>query len=329
VRSRRLRTFDSSVDTTGNMGDSLKFIDIGANLTDSMYQGEYNGKQAHDVDMDAVLHRAWVAGVQRIMITAGQLPEVKQALELAQSKDPAGGRLFTTVGVHPTRCNVFEESGDPQSYMDELERLAMEGKQSGRVVAIGECGLDYDRLHFCDKATQQKYFEMQFQLAEATGLPMFLHLREAAEDFIAIVKRNRHRFPAAVVHSFTGSKEELAQLLEIDGIYIGINGCSLKTEENLRVMAEVPLERMMIETDAPWCEVKNTHAGSKHVHTKWAVKKKEKHDVESCVKNRNEPCHIRQVLEVIAGAKDVNDIDALAATLYANTCKVFFPEATE
>eukprot|EP00959_Pyramimonas_sp_CCMP1952_P274583 5740112-Pyramimonas_sp.AAC.2 len=83
VRSLPVQTFASSQavrgsGVSGNMGDSIKFIDIGANLTDSMYQGEYHGKQAHDGDMDAVLNRAWAAGVERVMVTAGQLSEVKE-----------------------------------------------------------------------------------------------------------------------------------------------------------------------------------------------------------------------------------------------------------
>eukprot|EP00241_Pyramimonas_parkeae_P007062 CAMPEP_0114224704 /NCGR_PEP_ID=MMETSP0058-20121206/254_1 /TAXON_ID=36894 /ORGANISM="Pyramimonas parkeae, CCMP726" /LENGTH=311 /DNA_ID=CAMNT_0001335207 /DNA_START=524 /DNA_END=1459 /DNA_ORIENTATION=- len=304
----------------------MKMIDIGANLTDDVFKGAYHGKQAHEGDLDAVLRRASAAGVHKIVVTAGQLPEVKEALELVHAADPGGERLFLTVGVHPTRCGEFEKSGDAQAYLDELMALAKEGAASGRVVAIGECGLDYDRLHFCDALTQKKYFELQFQLAEATGLPMFLHMRAAAADFVEILERNRSKFSAGVVHSFTGSKEELDRLLRLDGIYIGINGCSLKTEENLDVMAAIPLDRMMLETDAPWCEVKATHAGFKYVKTKWETRKKEKHSLECCVKNRCEPCHMQQVLEVVAGHRGIEDLDELSTTLYDTTCKVFFPQ---
>lgn len=74
---------------------------------------------------------------------------------------------------------------------------------------------------------------------------------------------------------------------------IGINGCSLKTVENLEVMSGVPVERMMIETDSPYCDIKPTHAGFKHVVTSWPSKKKEKHEEPSMIKGRNEPCCTR------------------------------------
>lgn len=73
----------------------------------------------------------------------------------------------------------------------------------------------------------------------------------------------------------------------------GINGCSLKTAENLQVMSGIPLERMMIETDAPYCEIRSTHAGFIHIQTSWQSKKKEKHEEQSTVKGRNEPCNVR------------------------------------
>ncbi|CAL5190998.1 unnamed protein product [Lathyrus oleraceus] len=82
---------------------------------------------------------------------------------------------------------------------------------------------------------------------------------------------------------------------------------------------------MMIETDSPYCEIKNTHAGMGFVKSKWSSKKKEKYDQECMVKGRNEPCLVRQVLEVVAGCKGINDTDNLSRTLYHNTCRMFFP----
>ncbi|CAK9203973.1 unnamed protein product [Sphagnum jensenii] len=299
----------------------LKLIDIGANLTDGMFKGMYHGKQCHAADLVHVLQRAWDAGVERIIVTGGSLQESKEALELADTD----GRLYCTVGVHPTRCKEFEKSGDPDKHLQELLKLAKEGAARGKVVAIGECGLDYDRVQFCPPDIQRQYFEKQFAIAEATRLPLFLHMRAAADDFIDIMSHNQHRFHAGVVHSFTGTAKERDQLLEFPNIYIGINGCSLKTMENLEVMSGVPVERMMIETDSPYCDIKNTHAGIQYVTTTWPSKKKEKHDFQSLVKSRNEPCQIRQVLEVIAAHRKEQDVGSLASTIYENTCRVFFP----
>lgn len=81
---------------------------------------------------------------------------------------------FHSVGVHPTRCHEFAKEGTPEQYLEEMLDLAQNGQKIGKVVAIGECGLDYDRLHFCDKETQLEGFERQFRLASETGLPMFL-----------------------------------------------------------------------------------------------------------------------------------------------------------
>lgn len=250
------------------------------------------------------------------------MEESREALAIAETD----ARLFCTVGVHPTRCSEFEESGDPEKHYQDLFSLANEGMQKGKVVAIGECGLDYDRLQFCPADIQKKYFEKQFELAYATKLPMFLHMRAAAADFCEIVERNKNRFTGGVAHSFTGSALDRDKLLSFDNMYIGVNGCSLKTAEHLDVMKGIPVERMMIETDSPYCEIKNTHAGMKFVESTWPSKKKEKYDQECIVKGRNEPCLVRQVLEVVAGYKGLGDINQLSSTLYHNTCRVFFPQ---
>ncbi|GAB2295919.1 hypothetical protein Dimus_030067 [Dionaea muscipula] len=158
-------------------------------MIDGMFKGIYNGKQYHAPDIQAVLTRAWRAGVDRIIVTGGSLEESREALAIAETD----GRLFCTVGVHPTRCKEFEDSGDPERHFQALVSLAKEGVEKGKVVAIGECGLDYDRLHFCPADLQKKYFEKQFELANALKLPMFLHMRAAAEDFCHIVDRNKSR----------------------------------------------------------------------------------------------------------------------------------------
>eukprot|EP01136_Pigoraptor_vietnamica_P018091 Opistho-1_new@64219 len=152
---------------------------------------------------------------------------------------------------------------------------------------------------------------------------MFLHSRGTGGDFNRVVREHRHKFSTGVVHSFDGTKEEAADIVAM-GLYIGINGCSLKTADNLAVLATIPSERLMIETDAPWCDIRATHAGNCHVRTRLPDKKKERFEMGTAVKGRNEPANIRQVLEVMAGARK-EDSEALAEAMYANTLRVFFP----
>lgn len=163
------------------------------------------------------------------------------------------------MGCHPTRCSEFAK--DPDSYYtglcNEIE------KHKNKIVAIGECGLDYDRLNFCDKDTQKIYFAKQLCLSRKYKLPLFLHCRNAAEDFIQIIKDNYDlvKDQGGVVHSFDGTTDEAKRFIEL-GFYIGINGCSLKTEENINTVTEIPDDKLMIETDAPWCGIKASSAGN-------------------------------------------------------------------
>ena len=137
-----------------------------------------------------------------------------------------------------------------------------------------------------------------------------------------MIKENRNKFVDGVVHSFTESESELNRYLEL-GLFIGVNGASFKTKENLEVVKKIPLDKLMIETDAPYCEIKSSSAAFKLVETKFEVRaKKEKMKKGIMCKDRNEPCSIIQVLEVLAKLKGVNK-EELAKMCYDNTIKFF------
>ena len=191
----------SSITMAAADGGSPRYIDIGANLLDDMFQGEYRGKKAHPPDLDDVLERAAAAGVERIIVTAGSLEESKAALELVRSRRTGCPvALYTTVGVHPTRCLEFLPEaarleleglmaaaadgggGDDtaaalaaaeaailersdvvlarETHVQALRDVLRGAAADGLVVAVGECGLDYDRLHFCPAGVQRAGFEV-------------------------------------------------------------------------------------------------------------------------------------------------------------------------
>ncbi|XP_075217454.1 deoxyribonuclease TATDN1 isoform X2 [Lycorma delicatula] len=298
------------------MATMKKFIDIGANLNDMMYKGVYHGSVKHKPDLQDVLNRAWDTGLKKIIITAGSVEDINESLVLAQSDD----RLYTTVGCHPTRCGEFEQKGDPNGYMQSLIDFVEKGKN--KIVAIGECGLDYDRINFCPKEIQKKYFEKQLELSKRFNLPLFLHCRNAGDDLLEILKGHQSNLSGGVVHSFDGTWDLANEILNL-GYHIGVNGCSLKTEENLSVVKKIPAERLMLETDCPWCEVRPSHAGYKYIKTFQKSVKKEKWQEGYAVKSRNEPANIIQVLEILCAIRN-EDPQWLSEITFNNTEKLFF-----
>lgn len=244
-----------------------QYFDIAVNLTDRMFHGDYNDKNYHPPDLEDVLKRAQALNVRKILITGSSLTESELAIKIARD-DAHVGNLYSTVGVHP--CSVGEIARYDQGeavYLQKLLELALKGKKEGVVKSFGEIGLDYDRLHFAPLDLQKKFFEEQLKIACKVDLPLFLHMRAACDDFVEIIAPfvNGTRSDGlklsklGVVHSFTGTEEELDKLLSL-GFHIGVNGCSLKTELNLEVSAKIPLERLMIETDSPWCEIRKSSA---------------------------------------------------------------------
>lgn len=189
---------------------------------------------------------------------------------------------------------------------------------------------DYDRLKFSDKETQLKHLPRLLQLSKKYKLPMFLHDRhpEAHADLVRLLKEAGFdsTWPGGVAHSFTGTVEEMQELLDV-GLYIGVNGCSLKTEENLQVVKAIPLDRLMLETDAPWCSITTTHASHKYVSKTVPVEKvkPEKLQAGKGAKGRNEPSDILVVATVVAGVKG-ESVETVASAAWENSMKLFWPE---
>jgi TatD DNase family protein len=231
---------------------------------------------------------------------------------------PTAGSVFATAGIHPCSSSIFSPShhkhhDESQSEGEEAEHTPAcdpdpskpipdgDGVDHGRsekiiadltdliaqartspspeLVAFGEFGLDYDRLHYCSKEVQLHSFHAQLALAASLTpqLPLFLHSRAAHADFVRLLKeafgpRLERLEKGGVVHSFTGTVDEMRELMDL-GLYIGVNGCSFKTAENCDVVREIELSRLMLETDGPWCEVRPSHEGWKYL-VEWEAKAK-------------------------------------------------------
>lgn len=205
-------------------------VDIGANLAHDSF----------DADRSEVLQRAGEVGVSRVVITGSSRDSSHRACELARE---APGRLFATAGVHPHHARDWNPSD-----ADWMRALATEPG----VVAIGECGLDYFR-NFSPQEAQEIAFRDQLAVAVETGLPLFLHQRDAHDAFCAILD-DFPTLPRAVAHCFTGERHEMEAYIGM-GLYIGITGwiCDERRGHHLRDLVPlIPPERLLLETDAPY-----------------------------------------------------------------------------
>jgi TatD DNase family protein len=160
-------------------------------------------------------------------------------------------------------------------------------------------------------------------LAATTGLPLFLHNRSVGHDLLDILTEYRDCWTAGgVVHSFDDSLELAVRFMEDLDLYIGLNGCSLRTDESLAVVKELPLNKILLETDCPYCEVRKAHPGYQYIQTHFEAKSEKKFERGLTVKSRIEPCHIVQVAEVVAGCKNV-PVQEVADACYDNSLRLY------
>lgn len=243
------------------------YIDIGINLTNKQFAGEY----------DEVIDRAISAGVEQILLTGTSVRSSKEALALAKEYPET---LFATVGIHPHDAKTMNA--------ESIKILAALLKEK-KVVAVGECGLDFDR-DFSPRPVQESCFHAQLSLAEEVQKPLFLHERAAFDRFIAILKEHSS-LPEGVVHCFTGQLKEAKTYLEM-GYYIGFTGAITDMRRFAaleEVVRYVPLDRMLIETDAPFMMPKNVPTRQLSYHQQ----------------RRNEPAFLPYVAQTIAQYKGV------------------------
>ena len=254
----------------------MRLVDIGANLT----------HPAFAADLGEVLVRARQAGVETIIATGTTVEESRQASTLG---------LPFTAGVHPHHAR---DCG-PET-IAELKAIS----ENPRCVAVGECGLDFNR-NYSPHPDQEKWFVAQIELAKKIGKPLFLHSRDAHPRFAEIL--GHHGVRHAVAHCFTGGRDELKAYLDL-GLHIGITGwiCDERRGKHLlELVREIPEDRLLLETDAPYLTPRDLRPQPRA--------------------RRNEPAFLPHILGAVARACG-RPAEEVAARTAANAADLFgFP----
>lgn len=240
---------------------------------------------------EGIIEDAEKAGVSKFIITGTNVKSSRIASEYASDYP---NTLYSTSGVHPHDAKTCNNRT-----LSELEEIA----ENPWVVAIGECGLDYNR-DFSPRDVQREWFEKQIELAEKLDMPLFLHEREAHEDLYKILEKHEGIAERSVVHCFTGTKEEAENYIDL-GCYIGVTGwiCDMKRGKSLQEAVKViPSDRLMIETDAPFLIPKNFDKKPKS--------------------NKNEPKYLPHILDTIAYYRE-EDPEQLRKDVTKTTEKFF------
>lgn len=258
----------------GVPASTLHLVDTHAHLNDRRFAG----------DVDAVMARAAAAGVAAMIVAGYDLTSSRRGIELA-AKSPV---LWATVGIHP--------HGAREADARALEQVAVLARRP-RVVAIGECGLDFYR-NLSPREAQFAAFEAQLALASRMRLPVVIHSRDAMPETLAVLARQP--LPAGgVLHCFDGTAADVRRAVDL-GMHISVAGpVTHRRDQTLaEAIKAVPASRLVLETDCPWLSPQG-HRGE-----------------------RNEPAFIRVVAETVAGLRRVS-VAELAAQTSANAAVLF------
>jgi TatD DNase family protein len=266
----------------------LACTDIGANLLHRQFDG----------DRDEVIRNAQAAGVKRMIITCTDLDESARGIEFCRK---AADALWCTAGVHP---HDAKDTGP--DWLDRLAELA----DNPEVKALGEMGLDFNR-NYSPAERQVEVFEAQLAIAAEHGKPVFVHDRDSRGQVYELLSQYASSLCGVVVHCFTGSREDLKRYLDA-GFYIGITGwvCDQRRGQSLReIVTEIPLEQLLVETDAPFLRPHNAPINTDKAH-------------QADNRRRNEPALLTFVIETIA---DLHQLDAarVAEATHRNASTLF------
>jgi TatD DNase family protein len=260
---------------------AYELIDIGANIAHDSF----------DEDRADMMQRAADAGVERIIITGSSDTSNVRAAELAKQ---SSGTLFSTAGVHPHHAS---------DYTDESDALIRSLIQKDEVVAVGECGLDYFR-NLSPRDAQLEAFKRQLEIAKESGLPVFLHQRDAHDDFVEVLESALPDLSRAVAHCFTGEGESLREYVAM-GLYIGITGwvCDERRGKHLHdIVSFIPDDKLLIETDAPYLLPRTVRPKPKS--------------------RRNESMYLPEIARVVAEARGQTE-EHIAKITTANAVRFF------
>ncbi|KMZ02211.1 3'-5' ssDNA/RNA exonuclease TatD [Drosophila simulans] len=284
--------------------ENLIVIDVGANLTNKKYSR----------DLDSVVQRARDAGVQKLMVHGTSVKSSKEALRLSRIYPDI---IYSTAGIHPHDSKSIVE--EPATWFD-LEHIA----QAQECVAIGPCGLDYQR-DFSEPDAQKQIFAKQLHLAIRLNKPLLIHERSAQLDLLEILDKFEN-LPPVIIRGFMGTAEEALKYLD-RRFYISLTGylCKDKSDTGVRRLLEdgtLPLDRLLVETDAPFM-YPNTRASKLPQHVKTGITERSLLYLHRyCTFQRNEPCSLPAIVEMIAAFMKKSPDEVALATAF-NALKLF------